>query len=49
MSNLKKYLNNLLVFYTEYFEHPYHVYIEKALSHRTTIRQRFLLSILIYV
>ncbi len=25
MSNLKKYLNDLLVFYTEYFEHPYHV------------------------
>lgn len=23
MSNLKKYLNDLLVFYTEYFEHPY--------------------------
>ena len=25
VSNLKKYLNDLLVFYTEYFEHPYHV------------------------
>ena len=22
MSNLKKYLNDLLVFYVEYFEHP---------------------------
>ena len=22
MSNLKKYLNNLLVFYAEYFKHP---------------------------
>jgi len=31
MSNLKKYLNDLLVFYTEYFEHPYHVYILKGL------------------
>ena len=25
MSNLKKYLNDLLLFYTEYFAHPYHV------------------------
>ena len=24
MSNLKKYLNNLLVFYADYFEHVYH-------------------------
>ena len=31
MSNLKKYLNDLLVFYTEYFEHPYHVNTKRTI------------------